>query len=356
MRKTPKTGSGNGSSLIEFRANNTGAERTGVISITVGNTTKEVVVTQSGSGNGDGGGDDGGGDGSFAVSPSSQNVNKNAGSFKLSIQTSGSWRVRDNTDWMRKTPKSGTGNGTSLIEFKANNTGQERTGIVTVTVGNEEKEIVVTQSATNEAGDNTGGSFAVSPTSQTVGNNAGSFKLSIQTSGSWRVRDNTDWMRKTPKTGAGNGTSLIEFKANTTGQERTGIVSVTVGNEEKEIIVTQSANSNVTLAKSSSGSDIETTQGETDLEIIPVDYKLGQNYPNPFNPTTNITFSLPESGAVKLELFNVLGKKVSSIVNQELSAGNYNIAFDGSKLAAGTYFYRISTNNFIETKKMLLLK
>ena len=436
MRKTPKTGTGNGTSRIDFYANNTGSTRTGIISVTVGSEVKQIMVTQSSSGttstslavspansnvgsssgsasfsvtsnvswnatdnagwltlspssgsnNGtitasysantnsssrtaiittSGGGmsktvtltqagtSGSGGGGSFTVSPSSKSVGNGAGYFNLAITTSGSWRVRDNTNWMRKVPKTGTGNGTSRIEFGANTTGAPRKGIVSVTVGNEVKEIVVTQ------GDNgsSGGSFTVSPSSKSIGNGAGYFNLSITTSGNWRVRDNTNWMRKVPKTGSGNGTSRIEFVSNTTGSPRTGIISVTVGNEVKEVVVTQEGTSqsiaSVELSKESAGFRSEKAE---EIEVIPTEYGLDQNYPNPFNPTTTITYSMPIEGHAEIVVYNSIGEVVKSLVSEFRSAGTHRITFDASNLSSGIYFYKFKSGKFTDNKKMILLK
>jgi hypothetical protein len=89
---------------------------------------------------------------------------------------------------------------------------------------------------------------------------------------------------------------------------------------------------------------------------IPSDYILEQNYPNPFNPSTTIGFSIPEADFISLKVFNVLGEEVASILSEEKSAGNYEVTYDASILTSGIYFYTISGNNFIQTKKMLLLK
>lgn len=90
--------------------------------------------------------------------------------------------------------------------------------------------------------------------------------------------------------------------------------------------------------------------------IIPTEYSLSQNTPNPFNPTTSITFGIPETGMVRLAVYDIRGSQVADLVNKNLSEGMYIVHFDASKLAAGVYFYRIEANNFIATKKMVLLK
>jgi len=89
---------------------------------------------------------------------------------------------------------------------------------------------------------------------------------------------------------------------------------------------------------------------------IPNAYSLNQNYPNPFNPSTNINFSLPKSGFVSLKIYDMVGREVSSLVNEFKTAGNYVVGFNASSLSSGTYFYRIESNDFIATKKMLLVK
>jgi hypothetical protein len=89
---------------------------------------------------------------------------------------------------------------------------------------------------------------------------------------------------------------------------------------------------------------------------IPSNYALKQNYPNPFNPTTTIRFSLPKSGVVSLKVYNILGKEVATLVNGNLNPGTYNINWDANGYASGVYFYRLQTGNFVETKKMILLK
>jgi hypothetical protein len=83
---------------------------------------------------------------------------------------------------------------------------------------------------------------------------------------------------------------------------------------------------------------------------------LEQNYPNPFNPTTNIKFSLPNTGLVKLIVFDILGREVATLVNEIKSAGNYSINFDASGLSSGVYFYQLTTDNYTTTKKFTLMK
>ncbi len=89
---------------------------------------------------------------------------------------------------------------------------------------------------------------------------------------------------------------------------------------------------------------------------VPAKYTLSQNYPNPFNPTTNIKFAVAKAGFVTLKVYDLSGKEVASLVNNNLAAGTYNYTFDGAKLSSGIYFYTIRANDFSETKKMMLIK
>jgi hypothetical protein len=85
-------------------------------------------------------------------------------------------------------------------------------------------------------------------------------------------------------------------------------------------------------------------------------YKLMQNYPNPFNPTTVINYELPTNSDVRLEVFDMLGRKVETLVSQRQVAGNYSATLNASQLASGVYFYRLQAGNFTETRKMMLVK
>lgn len=89
---------------------------------------------------------------------------------------------------------------------------------------------------------------------------------------------------------------------------------------------------------------------------IPATYSLEQNYPNPFNPETNIKFGLPKSGNVKLAIYDLTGKEVAVLLNDFKQAGSYTFSFNGSNLSSGVYFYRIVSGNFVETKRMVLIK
>ena len=89
---------------------------------------------------------------------------------------------------------------------------------------------------------------------------------------------------------------------------------------------------------------------------LPKTFALEQNYPNPFNPSTSIKFQLPKSEFVTITVFDMLGRRIASLVNEQKEAGYYDIKFDGTNYASGMYFYKIEAGNFTDTKKMILIK
>ena len=89
---------------------------------------------------------------------------------------------------------------------------------------------------------------------------------------------------------------------------------------------------------------------------IPEIYSLEQNYPNPFNPITSIEFKIPENAIVSLKIYDVLGKEVVTLMNEEKNAGTYEVNFNASALSSGVYFYKLEAGNFVQTRKMVLMK
>ncbi len=89
---------------------------------------------------------------------------------------------------------------------------------------------------------------------------------------------------------------------------------------------------------------------------VPEKFQLMQNYPNPFNPSTTIEYQISSNSLVTLKIYNVLGQEVATLVDKMESPGNYSVRFNADKLASGTYFYRLQTGEFAQTKKMLLIK
>jgi hypothetical protein len=94
-----------------------------------------------------------------------------------------------------------------------------------------------------------------------------------------------------------------------------------------------------------------------EVEInIPDKFSLEQNYPNPFNPSTSIQYAVGNRQFVQLKVYDILGNEVATLVNEEKSPGTYEVEFNATQLSSGVYFYRLQAGDFIETKKMILLR
>jgi hypothetical protein len=96
-------------------------------------------------------------------------------------------------------------------------------------------------------------------------------------------------------------------------------------------------------------------------DVMPEEYHLSQNYPNPFNPTTTIKFRLPKNEHVSLVIYNIMGRRIRTLIDEEKKADNYTVTWDGcdfygTRVATGIYFYQLLANDAVITKKMLLMK
>lgn len=92
------------------------------------------------------------------------------------------------------------------------------------------------------------------------------------------------------------------------------------------------------------------------LDNIPLEYSLQQNYPNPFNPSTNIRYEVPRKSMVNINIYNILGEKVIELVHEEKNAGFYEITWNANNLSNGVYIYTMRSGNFVDSKKLILLK
>ena len=95
---------------------------------------------------------------------------------------------------------------------------------------------------------------------------------------------------------------------------------------------------------------------DVEEESVPAEFQLYQNYPNPFNPETNISYRLATSGKVTLEIFDLLGQKIQTLVDEEQAAGVHEISFTANNLSSGIYMYHLRSNGFVQSKKMILLR
>lgn len=145
-----------------------------------------------------------------------------------------------------------------------------------------------------------------------------------------------------------NGDKLDEIEIENSSNP---IASLIILDENSDIIVCTDFNQNINIRKIT---DLATSVNEE--SSIPKIYSLSQNYPNPFNPATKINYSLPVSSKVSLVVYDILGIEIKTLVNEFQNAGRYTIDFNSVGLSSGVYFYRISADQFSETKKLILLK
>ncbi|HQV32934.1 MAG TPA: T9SS type A sorting domain-containing protein, partial [Calditrichia bacterium] len=96
--------------------------------------------------------------------------------------------------------------------------------------------------------------------------------------------------------------------------------------------------------------------GDGGNQVVASDFKLEQNYPNPFNPTTTISYEVSKAADVNLDVYNVLGEKVASLVSGRQNAGSYTVDFDAASFSSGIYFYTLTSGSVKITKKMVLMK
>jgi hypothetical protein len=169
-------------------------------------------------------------------------------------------------------------------------------------------------------------------------------------------------------TGEGTGYDYATVKYDASGQELWAVRFDAPGEDDRGVAVAADNSGNVyvtglSLAPGASYDFVtikyqsdEPTDVGLDDDQIPLGYALGQNYPNPFNSSTIIEYALPGDTFVRLEVFNMLGEKVKTLVEGARSAGYHRIVFEGEGLSSGIYHYQINTGDFVETRKLVLLK
>ncbi len=175
------------------------------------------------------------------------------------------------------------------------------------------------------------------------------------------VLNNRNVMRKMVTSPAGESFTI------NMGETKNVAKDITIGNgiipENTSVVVFIQSSSAKTVYQSAhiNYNDLTSVTNVKPVSETPSEYSLAQNYPNPFNPSTKIKYYLPEVAFVKLKVYNILGKEVSSLVNKNQQAGSYEYTFNADDLPSGVYFYRLTGVNMagketIQTKKMTLLK
>ena len=272
-----------------------------------------------------------------------------AGSLRFGLFNSDSAGVVDTTYGVDSTYWSGSENynhGYLFIPTSGSNTPTTWTGNKPGTFGAVADSIWLNTSA---SGDYVLGSNTQSPAAAAAGAGVYNFAISVApgSNGGQTVAATiykTDSSYVWTGIATDNSTKLVTTKFNSIAFALGG------GNTTTAMKLT---NVQVDLNKPVGGKITSVANNGNDL---PKAYSLSQNYPNPFNPSTKIDFTLPKSGNVSLIVYDILGREITTLVNGNMNAGYYTINFNASKLASGVYFYRIKAGDFINVKKLLLLK
>lgn len=157
--------------------------------------------------------------------------------------------------------------------------------------------------------------------------------------------------------GVTDSTAEVVFPSSGTWYDFFGGTELTVSNPDREVELAPGLFKIFTTREfETPGGDLLTSSEPESNSGLPAEFKLGQNYPNPFNPTTVFTYDVAKTGLVKLEVFDVLGRKVAELVNQRKSPGSYTVHFDAGNLSSGMYIYRMQVQGKVFTQKMLLIK
>jgi hypothetical protein len=139
-----------------------------------------------------------------------------------------------------------------------------------------------------------------------------------------------------------------------------GLDAQGLNNEGEVVILRFEGKSTLSISgaelRNSGNAHIQSTIGGNKEASLPIAFGLAQNYPNPFNPSTTISYQLPKQSQVEISVFNALGQKVTTLVNEVQEAGYYTVTLNASNLSSGVYFYNIKSGDFSLTKKMLLMK
>lgn len=205
------------------------------------------------------------------------------------------------------------------------------------------------------------GNFNFQPEPMAVNNGRGFVKLDYENDGdldfvsvNWALEDNglTVFLND----GAGHFTPELNcYQSFATGITR-GVVSSDFdldGKTDIAIIATDEFGHDSLFVIYNTG-NISGIREET-VQQVPENFSLSQNYPNPFNPSTTIEYSIPQAGLVTIQVYDILGREVATLVNEEKQRGSYSVNFNASNLSSGIYFYRLQASSFIETKKMILI-
>ena len=172
-----------------------------------------------------------------------------------------------------------------------------------------------------------------------------------------KSQDTTSWFRMDVVSSDSTGSGIISIFDSVAVKPATIVTCSIGGTIPLKLLRDFNGNGNIdTIASPRSLGIVTFIGGFSSESRIPTGYPVSQNFPNPFNPTTTIRYGLPKRSSVMLTVFNTLGQKITTLVNETQEAGYQEVKFDGTNLASGVYFYRIQAGSFVQTKKFVLLR
>jgi hypothetical protein len=269
----------------------------------------------------------------LTVDPSNREVGSLSGQTTFSVSSNISWTVSEGEHWLSVTPASGSGDGILTVDYDENTSTSKRVGTISVSGGGITREVTVTQIGAQPF-------ITVIPESYYVGYESGDTTLIIESNTEWSILLDESWVTITPTAGSGNDTLSIHFEQNLDLDPRTEIINISGDGISIDVEFNQDYITDIA----------------TNMNELPKEYGLEQSYPNPFNPATTISFSLPKESNIILEIYDLSGQKVQTLVNTRMNAGYHNVLWNAGHLSSGIYLYRIRTDSFQDIKKMILAK
>ncbi len=327
----PSSGSGNASVSVNYTAN-TGTARTGTLTFTGSGITQTVTVNQAEVSN-------------LTVAPTSQSVGASAGSTNVTVTSNVAWTVSSSVAWLTASPTSGSNNGTVTASYTAN-AGVARTGTLTFTGGGLTSTTTITQDAA------AANSLVVTPTTQSVGNAAGSFSATVASNIAWSVSSNAAWLTTSPSSGSGNASVAANYTTNT-GATRTGILTFSGSGITQTVTVTQAAAANLTVAPSSQS--VSSSAGSANINVTSnVAWTVSSNAnwltPNPSSGSNNGTVTASftaNTGAVRTGTLTFTGggiTRTATITQAAAASLSVTPTTQSVAIAAGSFSITVSSN------------
>lgn len=395
---TPQSGNGNESLTINYDQNLTSNQRTGDILISGGAFSRKITITQEGSLIVD----------YLVLSPETDTVTADVEFYTFSIDANVDWTISDTSSWASLDKLSGNGNSNIEINFSQNaSTIERKTSFLVESVAGNEIFTLVQKGLTLP------GYLSISPINDTVDYLSGYKTLTLESNLDWSITDDATWLGKSPSSGSGNQTITVNYTANTSSESRIANLTVVADTITKYLRILQRGlpfdvfgisspenagsilgtgkyylgdtisieakpNDGYRFVNLIEGDSIISTDSVYNFVInkhrtftanfesitstglyfdeSPSKFSLSDNYPNPFNPSTKIRYTIPKESNVTIKLYDMLGNFLSLIVDKRSQAGTYEVMFHAGNLSSGVYYYQMKADNFISTKRLVLLK